>query len=193
VFYGLCGVIHGLLAPMHGVCGGIGGLEGMQASRAARTLVSDLRMTGALYYVMTLLGVSLKVVLFTNFYTGLLFLSVAVGVVAWFVFYVVLGDFGETQQMLSSPLFWLSLLLVPVLVSLRDFLWRFYRRQFRPHPYHIVQERCAIERRRFKQHSKSRLSIGDGDGDGDRDRDGASRGFTFIQTPGQSEMLKAYR
>lgn len=148
--------------------------------------VIDLRGMGALYYALALLVVSLKVVLFTNFYTLLLYLSILLGIVAWFASYLVLGDAGETRLMLTAPAFWLALLLVPVLAVARDYLWRFYRRQFRPHPYHLAQERCALARRRAKARAKTGSKM-----------PGAvkglhARGFTFVQTPGQTELLHAY-
>ena len=38
------------------------------------------------------------------------------------------------------PLFWLLLLLVPAVSLLRDFVWRFWQRTYRPRSYHIIQE-----------------------------------------------------
>ncbi|GAA5916948.1 hypothetical protein JCM6882_003839, partial [Rhodosporidiobolus microsporus] len=44
------------------------------------------------------------------------------------------------SRLWSSIVFWMVILLMPVLLLTRDFAWKSYKRLFRPEPYHIVQE-----------------------------------------------------
>lgn len=58
----------------------------------------------------------------------------------------------------KSALFLTAVVLIPVVALLRDFLWKFYRRQFKPRAYHIVQEMRAVEIKREKAGKKIKLS-----------------------------------
>ncbi|BGP52544.1 aminophospholipid translocase [Rhodotorula sphaerocarpa] len=44
------------------------------------------------------------------------------------------------SRLWTSLVFWFTILGIPVLLLIRDFTWRSYKRLFRPEPYHIVQE-----------------------------------------------------
>ena len=59
---------------------------------------------------------------------------------------------------LSSILFFSAAILIPVATLLRDFLWKFYKRQFKPRAYHIVQEMRAVEIRRELKKFKSSMA-----------------------------------
>lgn len=48
--------------------------------------------------------------------------------------------FGMSRPLFRSALFWFTALLIPIVCLLRDFIWKFYQRQFMPQEYHIVQE-----------------------------------------------------
>ncbi|KAI8901320.1 hypothetical protein BC833DRAFT_522343 [Globomyces pollinis-pini] len=39
-----------------------------------------------------------------------------------------------------SSTFWLSIVVFPVIVNIRDIVWKFYKRTYAPQPYHIAQE-----------------------------------------------------
>jgi phospholipid-transporting ATPase len=100
---------------------------------------------------------------------------------------------GSASELFGSSVFWALILFVPVLVIARDFLWKFYRRQFRPHSYHIIQElrlqkAAPVTAQRplvnfFKSNS---VFIGDSP------KATVDRGFTFSQSRGQSMVLEAY-
>lgn len=60
---------------------------------------------------------------------------------------VILMSKGSLLLLPFSSLFYASIILIPIFTLLRDFLWKFYRRQFRPRAYHIVQEMRAVERK----------------------------------------------
>lgn len=97
---------------------------------------------------------------------------------------------GSTLELFKTYTFWGLVLLVPVLVTCRDFLWKFYRRQFRPHPYHIVQEIKLTQSPKGKddqQTSSINLIF-----EGTNRKPRRSRGFSFSQSFGQSRVLQAY-
>ena len=97
---------------------------------------------------------------------------------------------ASSLEAFSSPVFWALVLFVPVLVLSRDFLWKFYRRQFRPYPYHIVQElklKKSTKEAGKIDHKLSNLVF-----EGPNTKPRKSRGFSFSQTYGQTRVLQAY-
>ena len=123
----------------------------------------------------------------------------AIGVAMWFA-YIMAAERalqiahlpstanGIAWMLLTSPVFWATLLLVPVLVSARDYLWKFYRRQFRPHPYHIIQELKYAEKKPTEEIPKPIHTVFIGKSETAT----ISRGFTFSQSAGQNVLLEAY-
>jgi phospholipid-transporting ATPase len=106
-------------------------------------LILDNYFQGSLLYLTTLLTVSMKLAFFTNYLTNVLLVSVACSILAWFPVFL-----STTQNfaIFKSPFVWAALILIPITGNLRDFLWKFYQRVFRPRPYHIVQEMDSINR-----------------------------------------------
>lgn len=123
--------------------------------------------------------------------------TVVASAAAWYLFILVGPTFlpgffpnASTRELFDEPSFWALLLIVPVLVCLRDFLWKFYRRQFRPHPYHIVQElkikKPDQEKGKEKPTKKNVIFVNSST------KPSQSRGYSFSQTFGQSRILQAY-
>ena len=54
-----------------------------------------------------------------------------------------------------SALVYAAVILVSIATLLRDFIWKFYKRQFKPRAYHIVQEMRAVQNRRDKRKQKN--------------------------------------
>lgn len=97
---------------------------------------------------------------------------------------------ASSLELFSHPAFWSCVLLIPVLVLCRDFLWKFYLRQFSPHPYHIVQELKLIGKPKDinrKDENEVNLFF-----EGANPKPRRSRGFSFSQTYGQTRVLQAY-
>jgi hypothetical protein len=80
------------------------------------------------------------------------------GIGSWFG-YVIISDaliqglhvtsatlYGITPVLFKYLPFWLLVLLSPLLILLRDFTWKYYKRLYRPRPYHIVQELGMLAR-----------------------------------------------
>lgn len=97
---------------------------------------------------------------------------------------------ASTYELFGVPAFWALVLLVPVIVCLRDFLWKFYRRQFCPHGYHIVQELKLVKP--SKKDAKAVKLPSNLVFEGTNRKPKRNRGFSFSQTFGQSRVLQAY-
>lgn len=146
-----------------------------------------------------------------NVYTAIVLLF---GVASWFG-YVLITDaliqslnitsatlYGITQIIFKYRPFWLLVLISPPIVLLRDFTWKYYKRLYRPRPYHIVQEIEMLARR-----SRSTADVSGGKLSGmpvgpspSMSNSSFSRylkeqpqhqdGFAFSQTEGQSALLQ---
>jgi phospholipid-transporting ATPase len=115
----------------------------------------------------------------------------------WYVYVVAMHQFtpdflpnASTVDLFKSPVFWALVTLIPVAVVLRDFLWKFCRRQFFPHPYHIVQELKYVKPP--KEGGKAKKSLVNLIFEGANKKPKLNRGFSFSQTFGQTKILHAY-
>ncbi|BGP12149.1 hypothetical protein JCM10213_004714 [Rhodosporidiobolus nylandii] len=95
------------------------------------------------------------------------------------------------SRLWSALVFWMTILLVPVLLMTRDFAWKSYKRLFRPEPYHIVQEiqkyNLPDYRPRMEQFQKAIKKVRA------VQRLRRNRGFAFSQTEeGQEHLIRAY-
>lgn len=111
---------------------------------------SNLFHSGDIFYFIILITISLKVLLFTNYFTQLMSFALLSAIIACFLI-LWIKSFGS---ICSSALFFTASILIPIVTLLRDFLWKFYCRQFKPRPYHIVQEMRAVERRSESKRAK---------------------------------------
>lgn len=115
----------------------------------------DWNFQGSLLYLLILLTVSVKILFFTNFITRPMLISVAASIGAWFVFFLLESS---NVHLFTAAFVWGCMILVPVVGCSRDFLWKYYRRVFKPRPYHIIQEMEAIERKERRKLGKKSLS-----------------------------------
>ena len=104
----------------------------------------------ALYFsvLVTVLG---KAALVSNVWTRYTLLAIPGSLGLTLVFFVVFATIAPAlgvsmeysyivPRLLGTPRFWIVIVFVPVLSLLRDLLWRFWQRTYRPKSYHIVQE-----------------------------------------------------
>ena len=115
----------------------------------------------------------------------------------WYVYVVAMHTFtpnflpnASTMELFESPIFWATMVFITVVGLLPDFLWKFFRRQFFPHPYHIVQEfkfAKALEKGDSTHGGLVNLVFVNKNKEPRR-----SRGYSFSQSFGQSRVLKAY-
>lgn len=155
---------------------------------------------GCLTYLCVLLTVTFKLVLLANFWTALLAIVVFLGILFWFLYFIGYTFLAYTvfpsvnmelkdmlMQLVSSPVFWLVAVLLPTLCLSRDLLWKFWKRQFKPREYHIMQEIELEERRKGKSISLQPKVTAPKEQQGKR----RVRGFSFSQTDsGQSQVLR---
>lgn len=144
--------------------------------------ILDNYYQGTLLYLAMLVAVSLKLLLFTNFITTILLATVAGSILAWFLVFLLTTP-ASFVVVLKCPSIWAALIAISLAANARDFLWKFYRRVFRPRPYHIVQEMVAVDRHREGrlqrrwETSPSRIPLKDDD---------------FFSQSGEGSMLAAY-
>ncbi|KAG0145463.1 hypothetical protein CROQUDRAFT_45753 [Cronartium quercuum f. sp. fusiforme G11] len=94
-------------------------------------------------------------------------------------------------RMLSSPMFYFSLLLIPIACLVRDLAWKGYKRLFIPESYHVVQEIQKFNlpdyRPRMEQFQKAIKKVRA------VQRLRRNRGFAFSQTEeGQEQLIRSY-
>lgn len=97
---------------------------------------------------------------------------------------------GIVPRLFTSPVFYLTIILLPVFCLTRDFTWKAYKRLYRPEPYHIVQEIQAFNlpdyRPRMEQFQKAIKKVRA------VQRMRRNRGFAFSQTEeGQEQIIRS--
>ncbi|CCF60418.1 hypothetical protein KAFR_0K00630 [Kazachstania africana CBS 2517] len=113
--------------------------------------VADHWTWGTTVYTTSILVVLGKAALVTNQWTKFTLVAIPGSFVFWLVFFPIYGSifpyvnisreyFGVVSHTYGSGVFWLTLIVLPVLALLRDFLWKYYRRMYQPETYHLVQE-----------------------------------------------------
>ena len=64
---------------------------------------------------------------------------------------------GLTTVLGTSPVFWLFIVVVPLVCLFRDLVWKYVRRQYAPLPYHILQEHHRLHRPPPPRPTKERI------------------------------------
>lgn len=99
---------------------------------------------------------------------------------------------GVLSALYPTIVFWAMLFVLPCLCLIRDFSWRYYKRMYRPQPYHYVQEiqkyNIADYRPRMEQFQKAIRKVRQ------VQRMRKQRGFAFSQADegGQARVVRAY-
>ncbi|KUI59826.1 putative phospholipid-transporting ATPase DRS2 [Cytospora mali] len=98
---------------------------------------------------------------------------------------------GVVARLFSSPVFWLQMLVLPVLCLLRDFAYKYIKRMYRPQNYHHIQEiqKYNIQdyRPRMEQFQKAIRKVRQ------VQRMRKQRGYAFSQADeSQTRVLQAY-
>ncbi|CAG8467752.1 4457_t:CDS:10 [Acaulospora colombiana] len=119
-------------------------------------VLSDGQMAGhwfwgtALYTAVlaTVLG---KAALITDLWTKYTYIAIPGSFIFWMFFIIVYGTlapkfkiseeyYGIVPKLFTSPAFYFTVLLVPIVCLLRDYAWKYMKRMYYPRSYHIVQE-----------------------------------------------------
>lgn len=159
---------------------------------------------GCLFYFVAINTVNLKALLYTNYIT--LYLGVSlIGASGLYFWMLKSSSSFPFVAMASSPLFWSIITIIPIITVTRDFLWKFYQRQLKPRSYHIMQELHAMEAKKKRLDKKLRkMSLSDSrrrllssgsistDSENEKIVKTSGRGFSFSQSAGQGKVFSAY-
>ncbi|CAG8563411.1 1479_t:CDS:10 [Cetraspora pellucida] len=106
---------------------------------------------GTALYTAVLATVLGKAALITDLWTKYTYIAIPGSFVFWMVFIFVYGMIaprfriseeydGIIPKLFTSPIFYLFVLLVPVICLLRDYVWKYVKRMYRSRTYHTIQE-----------------------------------------------------
>lgn len=106
---------------------------------------------GTALYTAGLITTLGKAALITNIWTKYSVLAIPGSLAIWFIFLPVYATVapklgfsmeyaGIVPRLFGSPVFWIMIIVLPVLCLLRDFAWKYAKRMYYPQSYHHVQE-----------------------------------------------------
>ncbi|KAF9183871.1 hypothetical protein BGZ51_003705 [Haplosporangium sp. Z 767] len=164
--------------------------------------IGGLWIMSVALYTAVLATVLLKAVLITDLWTKYAYISIPGSMVFWIgffpIFAVVGAKIGLTPEyygivgpLYGQPVFWLTIILLPLICNLRDYTFKYMKRTFFPRTYHYVQEiqklnipdyRPRMERFRKAVHRVRNIQ-----------RMRRNRGFAFSQNEsGTAHLIRAY-
>eukprot|EP01133_Synstelium_polycarpum_P003848 gene3848-4443_t len=116
-------------------------------------LAVDLFTVGTVAYSCVIITVNLKLALEIHYWTWVNHLTVWGSIIIYFIWLLAFGKFWEFESLDvgsdlysiiyrigQSVLFYLTIVLVPILCLYKDITFKFAKRTLKPRPYHIVQE-----------------------------------------------------
>ncbi|ORZ40601.1 hypothetical protein BCR44DRAFT_1176750 [Catenaria anguillulae PL171] len=156
---------------------------------------------GSTMYTAVLATVIFKAALVTDLWTKWAWISSMGSIAFWLVFlpvYSVIApmlnfstELDGMETLMSSGVFWLTIIVLPVLCLVRDYGYKYYKRMYLTRSYHIVQEiqkfnipdyRPRMERFRQAVHKVRMIQ-----------RIKRNRGFAFSQNEsGQADLIRVY-
>ncbi|KAG0186244.1 hypothetical protein DFQ28_008143 [Apophysomyces sp. BC1034] len=116
-------------------------------------LVGGQWWTGTAVFTAVLGCILWKGALITDVWTKYTVVAIPGSMIIWFMYLPVVAYigpaisvdifpeyYGMVPMLWGNINFWLFVILVPVVCNLRDFVWKYVKRMYRPLPYHFVQE-----------------------------------------------------
>ncbi|CAG8459145.1 11098_t:CDS:10 [Diversispora eburnea] len=106
---------------------------------------------GTTLYTAVLATVLGKAALITDLWTKYTYLAIPGSFIFWVVFIMAYGTVapkfrfseeydGIIPKLFTSPVFYLTVCLIPVICLFRDYIWKYSKRMYKTRSYHIVQE-----------------------------------------------------
>ncbi|KAI8073828.1 hypothetical protein BC940DRAFT_289308 [Gongronella butleri] len=108
---------------------------------------------GSVVFTAVLACILWKAALITDTWTKYTAVAIFGSMVVWYIYLPVVEFIipaisktafpeyvGMVPMMWGNLQFWLFIILVPFICNLRDFIWKYAKRMYRPIPYHFVQE-----------------------------------------------------
>ncbi|KAG2230430.1 hypothetical protein INT48_009176 [Thamnidium elegans] len=159
---------------------------------------------GSAVFTAVLAAILWKGALIVDFWTTYTVIAMIASIAVWFLYLLIVAYIGPAISVNTLPEyygmipmlwgnvnFWLFLFIVPFIVNLRDFIWKYAQRVFWPLPYHHVQEiqyyrlpdyRPRMDRFRQAVNKVRRIQ-----------RLKRSRGYAFSQNESdQTKIIRAY-
>ncbi|KAJ3105015.1 hypothetical protein HDU97_008623 [Phlyctochytrium planicorne] len=159
-------------------------------------------LLGAMVYTTDLLTITWKAALVCDTWVKFTYIAIFGSIGLWFglfPFYATIGPmipiseelYGMVPQLFPAAVFWLSILIVPIMANLRDFVWKYFKRNYFPRSYHIVQEiqkyNIPDYRPRMEWFRKAVHKVRQ------TQRVKRTRGFAFSQNEsGQANLIRLY-
>ncbi|KAI8819345.1 uncharacterized protein EV422DRAFT_108803 [Fimicolochytrium jonesii] len=186
-----------LYTMMHSVYG-----EGAMLGNTGYT--ANIWIFGETLYTMDLITITLKAALTCSTWNRFTHIAIWGSIGMWFflfpIYAVVAPAIGLAKMelgqhmidyMMQAPAFWYSILLIPLTVNFRDFVWKYFKRQALPRSYHIVQEiqkyNIPDYRPRMEYFRKAVTKVRQ------FQRIKRNRGFAFSQSDsGQAALIRLY-
>ena len=163
--------------------------------------IANIWVVGITLYTVCLITSLGKAALVSSQWTKFTLVAIPGSFALWFVafpLYAVIAPkvnvskeyMGIMPFIYGSGVFWLTIIVVPVLCLMRDFLYKFYKRQWNPEFHHIVQkmQRSQIQthRPKFSSFQKTIRKVRQ------VHRMKRQRGFAFSQVEGQESIVRKY-
>ncbi|OAC98105.1 hypothetical protein MUCCIDRAFT_150463 [Mucor lusitanicus CBS 277.49] len=108
---------------------------------------------GTTIFSATLATILWKAALITDIWTKYTFIAIPGSMVIWFIFLPLVAYvgpllpweifqeyYGIVPLLLGNVNFWLFFIVVPLACVLRDYIWKYIKRMYRPQSYHYIQE-----------------------------------------------------
>lgn len=165
-------------------------------------LQADHWVWGTALYTSAVVTVLGKAALISNIWTKFTLIAIPGSLVLWLVFFPAYATIaplinvskeyaGVLSHLYGNATFWACTFGVPVLCLLRDILWKYYKRMYKPESYHYVQEiqKYNIQdyRPRMEQFQKAIRKVRQ------VQRMRKQRGFAFSQAEeGQEKLVRMY-
>lgn len=164
-------------------------------------IVADHWVIGVTLYTVSLLTSLGKAALISSQWTKFTFIAIPGSFVLWliaFPLYALIAPkvnvskeyVGIIRYVYGSDVFWLTIIIVPILCLLRDFLWKYYKRTWDPEFHHEIQklQKHQIQSHRpklssFQKTIKKVRQV---------QRMKKQRGFAFSQVEGQENIVRKY-
>jgi len=158
---------------------------------------------GTALYTAVLATVLGKAALITALWTKYTYIAIPGSFIFWLVFIVLYGSIapklniseeydGVIGVLFTSPVFYATILLIPIMCLLRDYGWKYAKRMYKSRSYHTVQEIQKFNipdyRPRMEQFQKAIRKVRA------VQRLRKSRGFAFSQNESgqEAQLIRVY-
>jgi len=163
--------------------------------------VANIWIVGVTLYTACLLTSLGKAALVSSQWTKFTLMAIPGSFLMWFIafpLYAVIAPrtgtsleyWGVFRYVYGSATYWLAIIVIPILCLLRDFLWKYYKRNWNPELYHEVQrvQKYQIQdhRPKFSSFQSTIRKVRQ------VRRMRKQRGFAFSQTRGQEAIVRKY-